>query len=208
MYAARINDLIKKGLLTEAQAREMIQDNENLSLSTESAAQPERQAARQQKSGSEAGAAQASGDGKTQKKPTKADLAKWKEELAGDVEFVKDIRAAYAKAGRKAKSVDDFEDMVAEIMYPKYGEMDIAGYTDKGGKKTVYKDPNPFREEATRVHERVHEQSIKAGIAKYGKETPAYDKWYYNPKRWAADEVKAYTADLKYMERVLRRLNR
>ncbi|MFL6253577.1 MAG: RHS repeat domain-containing protein [Pyrinomonadaceae bacterium] len=204
MFAARINDLIKKGLVTEAQAREMIKDNENLSLSTESAAQPERQAARQQKSG----AAQASADGKTQKKPTRADLAKWKEELAGDVEFEKDIRAAYAKAGRKAKSVDDLEDMVAVIMYPKYGDLDIVGYTDKSGQKTVYKDPNPFREEATRVHERVHEQSIKAGIAKYGMDTPAYDKWYSDPKRWAADEVKAYTADIKYMERVLRRLNR
>lgn len=53
------------------------------------------------------------------------------------------------------------------------------------------------------MHEAVHRQTIMEGIAKYGDHTPAFNKWYTDPKRWAADEIKAYSADIKYMENVL-----
>jgi hypothetical protein len=35
-------------------------------------------------------------------------------------------------------------------------------------------DPNPYTREATARHEGVHKQTVEAGIAKYGKDTPAF----------------------------------
>jgi RHS repeat-associated protein len=56
METKRINDLIKKGLITEEQAREMIKGNDNLSLVTTSVTVVENNAAAQQQSGSSGGA--------------------------------------------------------------------------------------------------------------------------------------------------------
>ncbi|HEX7316773.1 MAG TPA: RHS repeat-associated core domain-containing protein [Pyrinomonadaceae bacterium] len=207
MFAARINDLIKKGLITEQQARDMIDGNENLSLSSESAAQPERRAASQQESGAEA-PAEGEGARAEQRRPSKTTVEKWKSQLEADIEFDRDAAAAYAKAGETAKSVAELEKMVDEILTPKYGKPKIAGYTTADGKSKVKKDPNPYRVKATAVHEKVHREAAREGIAKYGKGTKDFNRWWNDPKRFAANEVKAYTADIEYMQRVLQQLNR
>jgi hypothetical protein len=129
--------------------------------------------------------------------------AEWKKQIEGDIQFDKDARAAYQKFGPTAKSVKELEEKVKAELTKKYGAIGVAGTTDASGKVEVKPDPNKYRVEATNVHERVHQQTTLEGIAKYGAGTPAFKAWRNNPQNWAADEVKAYSADIKYMQDVL-----
>lgn len=129
------------------------------------------------------------------------------EQVRRAIEFQKDARAAYQKFGPTAKSVKELEASVDKSLEEKYGPIGTAGTTDSSGNIEVKPDPNPYTRNATRQHERVHQQAVREGIAKYGKDTPAYYKWYLNPQRWAENEVKAYSAGIRYLEQSLREMN-
>jgi len=112
--------------------------------------------------------------------------------------------AAYEEFGPTAKTVDQLERNVKKEVEKECDcKLGVAGTTNSSGKVDVKPDPNPYRVKATEVHEAVHEKAVKNAIAKYGENTPAFNKWYLNPHRWAANEVRAYSADIKYMEQVI-----
>jgi hypothetical protein len=65
-------------------------------------------------------------------------------------------------------------------------------------------DPNPLTRQGTFKHELVHQQTALTGTAMFGgKDTPAFVKWWNNPQNYAADEVSAYTAGIRYLQQVL-----
>jgi len=130
--------------------------------------------------------------------------SKWMQEVNTTIEFQKDARAAYEKYGPTAKTVNELENNVDKTLSKKWGEIEVAGTTNSSGNVEIKPDPNPYTREATRRHENVHRQTTMEGVAKYGKDTPAFKKWWYNPQRWASDEVKAYSAGISYLEEVLR----
>jgi len=141
----------------------------------------------------------------TVREPTQSELLRWKEELENDIRFSKDARAAYGRFGRIARTVEQLEAMVDAFLTRRYGQIQVAGTTSSSGQVQIRPDPNPYRVEATRRHEEVHRQTVLAAIARYGANTPAFRRWRDNPRIWAADEVKAYSADIRYMQQVLRR---
>jgi hypothetical protein len=123
------------------------------------------------------------------------------------IKFAIDARAAYIRYGRRARTVRELEDRVDAFLKRKYGDVVIAGTTDSSGNVEIKDDPNPYTKEASVRHEAVHRRTILAGIERYGKDTPEFTRWYQNPRRWAADEVKAYSAEIKYMRQTLRKLS-
>jgi hypothetical protein len=139
--------------------------------------------------------------------PQNEDASKWRKEVVGTITFDKDARAAYGRFGPAAKTVEALEERVTKALEAKYGRIGTAGSTESSGKVEVKPDPNPYTREATARHEAVHQQTVEAGIAKYGQDTPAFRQWYYNPQNWAKEEVKAYTADIKYLEQSLRQMD-
>jgi RHS repeat-associated protein len=143
----------------------------------------------------------------TQAPPQNQDATKWKQDVVDTIKFQKDARAAYEKFGPGAKSVEGLEQDVTKTLEKKYGEIGTAGSTNSSGKVEIKPDPNPYTREATTRHERVHQQTVVAGIAKYGKDTPAFKQWFYNPQNWAKDEVKAYSAGIAYLEQSLRKMD-
>jgi len=68
--------------------------------------------------------------------------------------------------------VEELEQNVTKTLEKKYGKIGTAGSTNSSGKVEIKSDPNPYTREATVRHERVHQQTVEAGIAKYGKDTP------------------------------------
>jgi hypothetical protein len=77
------------------------------------------------------------------------------------------------------------------------GNVTTAGSYDP---HTIAPNPNPYTKESTRRHEAVHHHTIAQGIKKYGQNTPAFIRWYANPKRFAEDEVKANSASIEYLQ--------
>jgi len=128
------------------------------------------------------------------------DATKYRQEVVDTIKFQKDARSAYEKFGPGAKSVEELEQNVTKTLEKKYGEIGTAGSTNSSGQVEIKPDPNPYTREATARHEGVHKATVEAGIAKYGKDTPAFKQWFYNPQNWARDEVKAYSAGIAYLE--------
>jgi len=134
------------------------------------------------------------------------DTSEWKEELKNALKFAIDARAAYRRYGRTARTVEELEEKVDAFLKRKYGEIEVAGTTNSSGDVVINDDPNPYTKEATRRHEEVHRRTVLGGIERYGRDTPEYNSWFNNPRNWAADEVKAYSAEIKYMRQTLRQL--
>ncbi|MCA1643054.1 MAG: RHS repeat-associated core domain-containing protein [Acidobacteria bacterium] len=129
-------------------------------------------------------------------------------EIVQRIAFDKDVRAAFQKFGPRAKDIEELKNMVNESLKDKWGEVKVAATTTSSGEVNVkLPSANPYIAEEIRRHEEVHRKTNLAGIAKYGQETPTFNKWFYNPKRWAKDEVKAYSVGIKYLEQSLRQLN-
>lgn len=135
------------------------------------------------------------------------DVTKYKQEVIVTIQFQKDARAAYEKFGPGAKSVEELEENVNKELAKKYGEIGTAGSTSSSGQVEIKPDPNPYTREATARHEEVHKETVEAGIAKYGKDTPGFKQWYNNPQNWAKDEIKAYSAGIAYLEQSLRKMD-
>jgi RHS repeat-associated protein len=132
---------------------------------------------------------------------------KWKQEVERTIEFQKDARAAYRKFGRTAKTVEELEAEVTKSLEEKWGKTEVAGTTNSSGEVEIKPDPDPYTREATKRHEDVHRKTTESGIAKYGRNTAAFYQWWYNPQRWATDEVNAYSAGIAYLEQALRQMN-
>jgi hypothetical protein len=138
------------------------------------------------------------------------DALKWKQQIESQIQFDKDARAAYIKFGSNSKNYLELEKNVTNMLENKYGKgsIEAAGYLDpSSGKTVVLDDPNPYTREATRLHECDHQKRNVEAIAKYGYNSPAHKKWYYDPKNWADREVKAqYTVSITYLEQILRQI--
>jgi RHS repeat-associated protein len=113
------------------------------------------------------------------------------------------MSARYAKFGPQASTVDQLEDMVRGDITRDGGTATVAGTTDSSGSTETAYDPNQYRRQSTQLHEDVHANTTATGIAMYGRGTPEFNNWYYNPQNWAADEVAAYAASGTYLRTVI-----
>jgi len=82
--------------------------------------------------------------------------------------------------------------------------LEVVGSTNGSGDIRVKTSPNPWLTQATKIHEESHKQDNLAAFKQFGKGSKAWVDWYTNPRRFAAGEVKAYSADIKYLEDVVR----
>jgi RHS repeat-associated protein len=120
------------------------------------------------------------------------------------LEFQTAARAAYAAVGPTGTSADQVNSAVDEILSRKYGAIGTAATTNSSAEIEMNYDPNPLTRQGTFKHELVHQQTALTGTAMFGgKDTPAFVKWWNNPQNYAADEVSAYTAGIRYLQQVL-----
>jgi len=126
-----------------------------------------------------------------------------KAEIEHTIEFEEDARAQYRRFGRTARSVDELERNVDAALSRRWGGISVAGTTSSSGAVEIADEPNPYLRNATELHEAVHHATVQEGIARFGEDTPEYNRWFNNPRNWAADEVNAYTAGINYLRGVL-----
>jgi RHS repeat-associated protein len=131
-----------------------------------------------------------------QQQPQSQD-ATWKDQLKGDIKFEGFMIAGYRRYAPAARTVDELESKVnAYVRRRCHCEIEVAGTTTSSGQMDVRPDPNPYRREATRRHEEVHHDTALRGHERFGYGA-RFDRWWLNPRRWAADEIKAYSTDIR-----------
>lgn len=130
------------------------------------------------------------------------DILRWKEDINDKIRFARDARDAYRRFGRRANSVEFLNRIVRAFLEEKYGEIRVAGLTDSQGHITIIDDTPQ-----TRAHEEAHRRDLLEGQRRFGVDTPAYNKWYNNPRNYAAREVRAYAAGILNLQKQLRDLN-
>jgi RHS repeat-associated protein len=133
------------------------------------------------------------------------DVASWKQQLRDAIAFARIEIDGFRRYGPIARDVTELKAMVKAYVERRcHCRTVVAGTTSSTGQVTVTQDENPYRTEATRRHEEVHRQTTLQGHRMYGSGA-AFDRWWYNPRNWAADEIKAYSTEIRYMQQVLRR---
>ncbi len=130
--------------------------------------------------------------------------AKWIREIRDEIIFDNYSRKLYRRYGRIAKSVQELYELVNKKLSKRYGEITTAGSTDSSGNVTVAEDENPYTKEATKQHEETHRKDTLKAVEKYGKDTEEFNKWWADPKVRGEMEYRAYSADVRSLNRSLR----
>jgi hypothetical protein len=123
-------------------------------------------------------------------------------EVESTLRYKQSAQAAYEQVGPTGTSSDQVEAATDRILEHEYGSPPTSAATtsDSGDIEQDY-DPNPLTRQASMKHELVHQGTSSEGAAMFGGvDTPAYNKWWYNPQNWAADEVAAYGAEIQYLQ--------
>lgn len=84
-----------------------------------------------------------------------------------------------------------------------------AGSTSSTGKVTIKKSKGPcgpIVDHATKIHEAVHAKTTKQLQKLHGKKTAAFNKAWNDGPGWAADEVKAYGAEVPFYQAAINHL--
>ena len=120
------------------------------------------------------------------------------------IAFDQDVANLYDAYGGAAEDVSQLERWVDSNLQQRGYHVYTSGETNTttGAVSTNYDSDSVVRE-ATEEHEAVHKATINQGLQQFRGQTPEFRQWLYNPVNWAADEVAAYGASIKYYQMCL-----